>query len=405
MGIVRAGVGHSTGTDESEAGREALAAAVTDLEEDPTIVYVFASSEYDTAAVFEGIDAETDAVITGTTTAGEIVNTGSHTESVAVLALAGDGIDAATAGAPYEDDVGRAAMTATETALSALEANPLTTDCVAKDGDGWSSYPRLVTSVFADYEGDTADLMPNVTDVLGSATVHGGIAADDWKYDGSARVLADEVVERGVAVTAVELDVKSGVSVRHGIEPTDTPFEITGIEGNTVTKFDGRPALDVYEETVGPQATNDQFRITAPLGFDVGEEEPRIHVAFAIDEDERTMSFTGGQRLSVGDVGRLMDPNGDDVVRGARAAIERALSAAGDPDDVAAVVVHDCLCRWFFLSNTESRERELDVLRDAVGEDVPIVGWYTAGELRSPDSLGGTFDQTMVVWVITNESL
>jgi|GEM_PF-3314928 len=405
MGTVRAGVGHSTGTDGSEAGREALAAAVTDLAGDPTLVYVFASSEFDTTAVFEAINAETDAVIAGTTTAGEIVNTSSYTESVGVLALAGDGIDAATAGAAYGDDVGAAATTATEAALSALGANPLATDCVAEDGEGWASYPRLVTSVFADYEADTADLMPNVTDVLGSATVHGGIAADDWKYDGSARVLADEVVERGVAVTAVELDVKSGVSVRHGIDPTDTSFEITAIEGDTVSEFDGRPALDAYEEIVGPQVTNDQFRITVPLGFDVGEEEPRIHVAYAIDEDERTMSFTGGQRLSVGDVGKLMDPNGDDVVRGAAGAIDTALAAAGDPDDVAAVVVHDCLCRWFFLSNTESRERELDALRDAVGDDVPIVGWYTAGELRWPDTFGGNFDQTMVVWVLTNESL
>ena len=88
MGTVRAGVGHSTGTDGSEAGREALAAAVTDLPDDPTLVYVFASSEFDTTAVFEAIDAETDAVIAGTTTAGEIVNTSSYTESVGVLANA-----------------------------------------------------------------------------------------------------------------------------------------------------------------------------------------------------------------------------------------------------------------------------------------------------------------------------
>ena len=119
------------------------------------------------------------------------------------------------------------------------------------------------------------------------------------------------------------------MSVRHGIDPTDTSFEITAIEGDTVSEFDGRPALDAYEEIVGPQVTNDQFRITVPLGFDVGEEEPRIHVAYAIDEDERTMSFTGGQRLSVGDVGKLMDPNGDDVVRGAAGAIDTALAAAG----------------------------------------------------------------------------
>jgi len=405
MGSVRAGAGHATDDDGRTAGQSALADATDALAGEPAVVYVFASSEYDTDAVFDGIERETDAVITGCTTAGEIVDTGSYTESIAVLALAGDGIDAAAAGEEYGDDVAAAARSATATALSGLGSNPIATDCVAAD-DGWQSYPRLVSTVFADYEDEaTGEVVPAVGELVGSSTVHGGLAADDWKYDGSAQTIADGVYERGLAVTAVQLDVKSGVSVRHGIEPTDTSFEITGIEGDTITEFDGEPALDAYERVVGPQVTSDQFRITAPLGFDVGADEPRIHVAYDIDEAERKLSMTGGSVLSVGDVGRLMDPTGEDVVRGAEDAIEAALSAAGDPDDVAAVVVHDCLCRWFFLSNTESRERELDVLRDHVGEDVPIVGWYTAGEFRSPDTLGGSYDQTMVVWVITNESL
>jgi hypothetical protein len=405
MGSVRAGAGHATDEDGRAAGRFALADATDALAGEPAVVYVFASSEYDTDAVFDGIEQETDAVITGCTTAGEIVDTGSYTESVAVLALAGDGVDAATAGREYGDDAAAAARDATAAALSGLGSNPIVTDCV-DDDDGWQSYPRLVNTVFGDYEDEgSGDVVPAVGDLVGSATVHGGLAADDWKYDGSARVIADGVYERGLAVTAVELDVKSGVGVRHGIEPTDTTFEITGIEGDTITEFDGEPALDAYERAVGPQVTNDQFRITAPLGFDAGTDEPRIHVAYAIDEAERTLSMTGGSILSVGDVGRLMDPTGEDVVRGAEQAIEAALSAAGEPDDVAAVMVHDCLCRWFFLSNTESRERELDRLREHVGEDVPIVGWYTAGEFRSPDTLDGTYDQTMVVWVITNESL
>jgi len=405
MGAVRAGSGHSTAADGGTAGREAIEAATAELSATPTVVFVFASSEYDTTAVYDAVAAETDATVTGCTTAGEIVATGSYTESVAVLALAGDGIDAATGGAAYGDDERGAAATATSEALSGLGETPLATDAVASDDGDWASYPRLVSTVFADYAGDDEGVVPGVTDIVGSGTVHGGLAADDWKYDESARVIADSIVERGVGVTAVELDVKSGVGVRHGIEPTETTFEITGLEGDTITEFDGRPALDVYEAAVGPQVTNDQFRITAPFGFDGDGTEPRIHVAYAIDEDERTLSVTGGKRLAVGDVGRLMDPTGDDVVGGAEQAVEAALSAAGDPDDIAAVMVHDCLCRWFFLSNTEARERELDALQDYVGADVPVVGWYTAGEMRSPDPLGGTFDQTMVVWVITNESL
>jgi len=404
MGAVRAGSGHSTDADGETAGQEAFAEAAADLSTEPVVAFVFASSEYDTAAVYDAVAAETDATVTGCTTAGEIVETGSYTESVAVLALAGDGIDAATGSAAYGEDERRAATAATSEALSGLGETPLATDCVASDDDGWAAYPRLVSTVFADYAGDDGAVVPGVTDVVGSGTVHGGLAADDWKYDESARVIADGIVERGLAVTAVELDVKSGVGVRHGIDATETAFEITDIVGDTITEFDGRPALDVYEDAVGPQVTSDQFRITAPFGFDGDEDEPRIYVAYDIDEDERTLSVTGGERLSAGDVGQLMDPTGDDVVGGAEQAVEAALSAAGDPDDIAAVLVHDCLCRWFFLSDTESRERELDVLRAHVGDDVPIVGWYTAGEIRSPDPLGGTFDQTMVVWVITNES-
>jgi hypothetical protein len=406
MGSIEAGAGHSGATDSRAAGREATTRALPDVRTEPAIVYVFASSEYDVGAVFDSVASETDATTVGCTTAGEIVNTGSYTETVAVLALAGDGVDASVAAAEFGEDVGEAASATVSEALSGFGTDGLATNVVSDDGDGWAPHSSLVSTVFADYDADEGTIMNGITDVVGPATVHGGLAADDWKYDGSAAVVDDgALVEHGLAVAVLDLDVKTGLSARHGIEPTDEVLTITAKEGATVREFNGRPALNVYEERVGPQVIADQFRITTPMGVDVGEDEPRIHAAHAIDEDERTMTFTSGDNLREGQSGRIMDPTGDDVIRGTEAAIQEALERAGDPDDVVAVMIHDCLCRWFFLSDTETRERELDAIRDRVDDDVPVVGWYTAGELAAPDVLDGTYNQTAVVWVITNDAL
>jgi len=42
-----------------------------------------------------------------------------------------------------------------------------------------------------------------------------------------------------------------------------------------------------------------------------------------------------------------MAPTGDAVNDGPRQAVDAAMNRTGNPDDVAAVILHDCLSRWF----------------------------------------------------------
>jgi hypothetical protein len=100
-----------------------------------------------------------------------------------------------------------------------------------------------------------------------------------------------------------------------------------------------------------------------------------------------------------------MDASADQVLEGAKNAVDMALEDAGNPEDIAAVLVHDCACRWYFLDQDKSLEKELEKVSTRIGEDVPVVGWYTYGEIASPATLNGVRHQSLVIQVITNEKL
>lgn len=407
MARVSASVGHSAESDPGVAGRSAATEALADVA-DERIVYVFSSSEYDTGAVVAGVDdAVEEATVVGTTTAGEIAETDSHTESVAVLALGGDGIEAASVGVgEYGADeraAGRAAVTG---ALDGLGGPPLPSWVLQREAEVWRSYPRVAGTVFGTDPSDKATVLDGVLETADSTPLTGGWAADDWKFDEDERVLHGRSASSdAVAVAMLSVGVKTGVGVHHGFEPLGQELTITAVDGPAVSEFDGRPAFEVYEELFGPEVLAGQALITRPVGVDVGDDERRILTPYASDREAGTISFTGASLLDEGRTVEVMDPTAGSVIEGAEGAIDEALADAGDPDDVAAVMLHDCQCRWFFLSDGETRERELDAIRERIGPDVPIVGWYTAGEVAIPKPLRGSFDQTMVAWVITNEPL
>lgn len=409
MDSIKAGVGQSTRAAPFDAGREATRRAVADVDSDETIAYVFSSSEYDPAKVLEGVGEATAATITGGTTAGEIVGTSSRTESVVVAVLGGDGIDAAVGSATYDYDIGveAAGSQSVQEALTTLDGERMAPYQVVEPDGVWETYPKLTGTVFFDYDADGAQVIEGVTDVVNPMTVSGGVAADDWKFDGSAAVFHDgDALEDGaVSFAALDLEVKSGVAARHGYATSGEPHQITSAKGDVIYELDGRPALAVYSENFGPQVKTDQFRITRPMGVDAGGEERQILAIAGIDESDQSLRVTNSTAVEVGRRVTFMAPTGEAVIEGARQAVDAAMDRAGDPDDVAAVFLHDCLSRWFFLSDAKARDRELEVIRDRVGPDVPIVGWYTAGEVATPGALNGLYDQTIVVWILTNEPL
>ncbi|ADB62519.1 domain of unknown function DUF1745 [Haloterrigena turkmenica DSM 5511] len=416
MSEILAGVGHATDDDPTAAGRRAARAARDDLGGEERIAYAFGSSEYDQTALLGGIEDGLDCPVVGCSTAGEIARAQSHTESVVVLALAGDGIRPGVGSAPEFAEFSReAGMEAASAAVDDLGDGPVPTSVSASESGRRRWYPKLLVNAFGPgLTGSKEWALIGVQDALGWAHVSGGFAGDDWKLDTTWVYRDGEPVEDSMTVAAMDVDVKTGIGVANGLRETDHTFTVTSAEDNRLYELDGKPALEAYRDRYGDRVTQEHFLMTHPLGTDDDGEES--HIAMIADVDEETGSMIVGEKpLEDGQKLTVMDTSADAVLDGVETAIDRALTAAGGPEDIAAVLVFDCNCRWFHLSNEETRNAELDIVRERVGPDVPVAGFYSYGEIATPNPLWNddprslmrqdVHHQSIAIEIITNEPL
>lgn len=125
-----------------------------------------------------------------------------------------------------------------------------------------------------------------------------------------------------------------------------------------VSEFDGyRNAVAVYPDEGG---RSEEFYLCTPSHF---------------QEDGSIVTFipvTPGARL------RFTDATRDDILSGANASAERARADYGDGEPDAALVF-SCSGRHMLLGTRVGEEAGL--LRDQIGAEVPVAGFYTYGEI------------------------
>lgn len=427
MTVISAGVGHSRATGATEAGRaaaeEARTAAADGRGEALAIAFAFASSEYDQEALLGAIEGALACPVVGSSTAGEIAGDESYTESVVVLALAGDVTVGVGTADLVDGESERAGSEAATVALDDLGRDPLPARLLASvgsdgevvdddDGDGgdvdegWTANAVATTVLGDGLYGDPEGALDGVGDVLGSTPVAGAWAGDDWKYESTWTYVDGAPRQDAMAVTMLDAGVRTGVGSATGLTTSGHEFTVTDAADRVVYELDGRPALDVYRDAFGDAVDSFQFLLTKPMGYDLGGDEPSVFVPGPSpfeDDPDTALHVTGP--IEEGWTVSVLDTSREAVLSGTERAVEAALADAGHPDDVAAVLVYDCMCRWYHLSDAETRAAEARIVQDAVGEDVPVAGFYSYGEVHAPGPMAGARNQSIVVQVVTNEAL
>lgn len=243
--------------------------------------------------------------------------------------------------------------------------------------------------------------MRGIIEVVGDGfQAAGGMAGDDWELENTYVYKDGEVLFDSVVVATMRSDERRSVGVKHGLQPTENTYKVTSADGNVVKELDGRPPLEVYKELFGQKAENSQFLMTKPLGLEAGEDELRLRDPLIINDDG-SIVFAG--EVQENKQVTVMESPADEVIDGTKRAAQQAYEKAGEPENVEAVIVHDCVCRWSCLQDSETRNREIQSIKDVVGEEVPIIGWYTYGELALPRTLAGMHNQTAVVQLFAEE--
>ena len=279
---------------------------------------------------------------------------------------------------------------------------------------------------------DLAELINDMSARTATGYLFGGLASGRSK----ALHIADAVLSGGLSCVAFEADVALVSRVSQGCQPVGRQREVTGVERNVVTELDGEPALDCLLRDVGlagvePRAALPRLRqilvglVDANSG-DAGEgsatrsafdrhthrdafgSDTRVRHLIGLDAGRRGIAIADtaevGTRLAFcsrnveaarRDLMRICAEVRDEVepeTLPLAAALALREAPAGDAapragHGIAGAVYVSCAGRGGAHFGAPSAE--LALVRHALG-DVPLVGFFAAGEIARANLYGYT---------------
>ena len=219
--------------------------------------------------------------------------------------------------------------------------------------------------------GLTTSLPPGVA-------VSGGLAADDDRFEQTAVGLnAVPASGRVVAVGLYGEALDVGVGSVGGWDAFGDEHRITRSSGNVLFELDGRKALELYKELLGPLG----YALPASgLMFPLKVRENRddagvVRTILGVDEDAGSLTFAGD--VPQGWSATLVRTNLDQLIRAAGAAARRTGPARALGASSFALAV-SCIGRKLLLQQRVGEE--LTSARRALGETT-LAGFYSYGEL------------------------
>ena len=397
---INAGVGLSKDGNSYQAGYEAAKAAIQRSGgEKPDLAIVFASASFDQPELVRGIKEATEgAKFIGCTDAGEITNEGPNTKSVAVMAVKSDVIKFTTGLGRNVKDGAREAGRAVASEVKDKAPDPLR---------AFVMLPDVLT-------GNGADIVRGVLDVLGAHfPVIGGAAGDDFLFKKTYQYRDGEVSSGAVAGVGLSGNFSMGVGVRHGWIPIGIPMKVTKSAGAVVYEVDHRPAVSIYEDYFGQKAEEMRkeplatMAITYPLGLKVPDiDEYLIRDPITVNDDG---SITCAAEIPEGSEVRLMIGSKEKAVEAAEDAARRVMKEFDiDRAKPKFMLMFNCIAREKLFG--QKAIDEIHAVMKIIGEDVPLLGFYTygeqapiGGEVRNTEKCNPRFYNETVVMLAVGE--
>ena len=199
--------------------------------------------------------------------------------------------------------------------------------------------------------------------------------------------LADSVTEGGVcgALFAGNVPVACGLS--QGCAPVGGVHEVTAADDNVIAELGGRAALDVFREDVGEALLRspERARIHAALPIS-GDDTGDYLVRNLLGIDTRQKLIAIGDRISPGDRVMFVRRDAEAAAEDLDRMLEDVTGRVNGPPKAALYI--SCVARGpnLFGSNSE----EVKAVQAALGEDVPLVGFFANGEISKNRLYGYT---------------
>ena len=363
------GVASSRQPDSYLAGQEVARKALEKTgQQPPDLVLVFASTRFDQEALLRGIISITqEAPLVGCSTAGEILADGPLRRSVVLMAICSNSLQISTGlGLDLTTQPRKAGQDAAMQATQAHLISP----------HGFLMFPDGLT-------GNVAEVIRGVQEVLGlSFPIVGGSAADDFGFSKTFQYHQGKLYTNAVAGVLLAGPIALGIGARHGWRPLGKPRQVTRSLANVVQELDGHSAVNLYETYFGRAADAlksgalADMSIVYPLGMPIpGEEEYLLRNVLRVDSATGSLVYAG--EISEGSEVRLMMGSKEKALAAAQKAAEQAMLGIAPRTPTFALIFSSCSRARLFGRRVDE---EISAIREVLGRNVPLVGFYDYGE-------------------------
>ena len=318
--------------------------------------------------------------IVSCSTSGEIINDHVYDDTVAVTAIQLD--KAKIKCVKLNVNKGSSSFETGKSLMEQLDAEDLDTVFVVAEGSV-SNGSEVVS-------GFTAANHRNIP-------VTGGMAGDAARFL-KTQVGLDAVPEEGnvVAIGFYGADLTIGHSSFGGWDEFGRERVITKSFKNVLYEIDGRSALDLYKEYLGPYVSElPGSALFFPLSMRLADSDKSlVRTILAINEEDKSMTFAGN--LPEGSKVRLMKANFDRIINGSSIAAEHSFAQVNRQSPELAILI-SCVGRKLILQ--ERTYEEVLAARNVFGKDTTMTGFYSYGEI-SPFNAASNCElhnQTMTV--------
>ena len=227
--------------------------------------------------------------------------------------------------------------------------------------------------------------------------VTGGLAGDGSSFN-KTFVGLNHTPQEGivVAVGFYGNSLKTGHGSFGGFDQFGPDKIITRCEKNVLYEIDGKNALDMYKEYLGP--FKDELPGSAllfPLALKMHDSNGHVvRGVQKINEEEKSMLFFGN--LVEGSPARLMKGDVSKLIDGSSVAAQNAVTTMENESPQLALLI-SCVGRKLILQGRS--DEEVAASKKIFGDKVPIAGFYSYGEISplKPFTRCELHNQTMTI--------
>lgn len=329
-------------------------------------VFVFSAIKYDQQKMLNGVNSVIPNVpLVGCSTDGEIVTDGYIEDSVSLMILNSDELSFSMGyGIEANKDARETGKAAAQMVLD-NRANEKKPSIYFLFGDG--------------VKANGAELVRGAQVVLGERFhIVGGLAGDGFKFEKTYQYYDNQVITNAAVGLLISGDVKVATGVEHGWTFIGRERKVTKAKGNVVYELDGESVFKLYEDYLGERA-DELPGVAFEFPFGVIDENNYKYLRCPVGVDRKAGTITFAGEVPVGATVKMTSGTTIEAIKAAREASESALSKLGPNITPAAIFVFDCCARKKVFGRRT--QKEIDAIQGILGPNVPLIGFYTYGEI------------------------